>query len=254
LIRATLILLLLAAPSFAGWTSDSSDDFNSAGSPATLDQIWPTNGGSVCGWVSLPSITNDAATILAKGGSWGIYFYDDAGINPILGFYRDYSTTDGEWSAQVTGDISANTPFHLCLVYDQDLTTNVPAIYVNGVAEAVTTDTTPVGSPNSDAANNMTVSIASDPNDFTMHDLAVWKNISLTASEVLQMASARTRFMPLQIQPAALVGYWTFDQQSGAGTGRAYRDFSGNGNTFTDDDGANNTGSTANGDSLLSYP
>lgn len=249
-----LVLLFLAAPSFADVSIDSTDDSVSAGSPATLDQIWPGNGGTICGWASVPAITNDGATLLAKGGSWGIFFYDDAGISPIFGFYRDFSTNDGEWSAQVSGDIAADTPFHYCVVYDQDLTTNNPAIYINGVSETVSTDSTPVGSANTDAANNLTLGLPSDPSDSTAYDLAVWKNVSLTAAEIARLASSRMRFMPLQVQPASLVGYWTLDQQSGSGTGRTYRDYSGNANTFTDDDGANNTGMTAAGDSLLSYP
>jgi hypothetical protein len=74
---------------------------------------------------------------------------------------------------------------------------------------------------------------------------------ALTANELLSLSTWRQLYPGLSRQPIAA---WTFDQCPSGGVGNAlgFVDRSGNGNTLTGDDGANNTGLLCTGD--MPYP
>ena len=91
-------------------------------------------------------------------------------------------------------------------------------------------------------------------NDIT--EVAIW-NTNLTDSEIALLANSRIKGIPLQIQPSALKGYWPVDDQeagtSANGTNNV-KDLSGNSNHGSGNYGANATGLTWQGESVLSYP
>jgi Concanavalin A-like lectin/glucanases superfamily len=76
-------------------------------------------------------------------------------------------------------------------------------------------------------------------------------SVALSANELASLGSWRQLYPGLTRQPLAA---WTFDQCPSGGVGNAlgFVDRSGNGNTLTGDDGANNTGLTCTGD--MPYP
>ena len=91
---------------------------------------------------------------------------------------------------------------------------------------------------------------------FHYAEIAYWKDIVLTAPEVEILAKSKIKYMPLQIQKANLKLYLPLhDLKDGisanAGT---FSDMSGNGHNATGDDGAKNTGCTAKGEEILTYP
>lgn len=86
-------------------------------------------------------------------------------------------------------------------------------------------------------------------------DSAIWDSY-LTDNECDILAKSKSKRLPLQIQPSNLLAYWTFnDEPDGTSAdGDTFLDLSGNGNTCTGSDGANNTGLTAVAETVLTYP
>lgn len=68
----------------------------------------------------------------------------------VLEFVAAFSTTNGLWTSTTT--LSANTLYHIVVVYDGSNVANNPTIYINGVADTVVTNTAPVGTLSADAA------------------------------------------------------------------------------------------------------
>lgn len=88
-----------------------------------------------------------------------------------------------------------------------------------------------------------------------MREIAIWSN-DLTDSEISNLHNAYLRDLPINsIQTSSLVIYSRIDDQpSGTSAdGDSVMDLSGNGNNGTGDDGANNTGLTWSGETVLSY-
>jgi hypothetical protein len=89
-----------------------------------------------------------------------------------------------------------------------------------------------------------------------MTEFCAWSGYKLTQSDVNQLALARIKNIPLQIQPANLKGYWPMDEVTDAASAdlATLFDMSGNGNHGNPDNGANNTGILGSAESILSYP
>lgn len=84
---------------------------------------------------------------------------------------------------------------------------------------------------------------------------AIWKGVELTAREIELITNSKIKYMPLQIQKNYLKGYWPMNDGIGgiSADGVIVRDYSGNGNHGTGDNGPNNTGLTWQAESIFSY-
>jgi len=125
-------------------------------------------------------------------------------------------------------------------------------VYLDGNIEI--TDTASVNFTSVEDKTGIGGSLDSTPSYATYKesDVALWsREISLKEIEILQSGVKR---IPLQITQG-LVGYWPLDDISNglSADGVSLKDISGNGNHFTGDDGANNTGLTGLGEKRLTY-
>ena len=129
------------------------------GSAAAVDDLF-TGGGAVSAWIrptgwgegGFGRIAAKASDLVATTG-WA--FQLDS-VNQSLIFEYGFGGQQGRWRAPV-GAISLDTWQHVAVVYDSGSSANVPVIYINGVAVALTVSSAPSGTPTSDAARSLTV-------------------------------------------------------------------------------------------------
>lgn len=132
---------------------DGVDDYINYGSDSSLDDIdvqtveftfkadtWGSwNGGRII----------QKANVNANG--WNVY---TAGSNNSLGYMRGWSTNDGLWNTP-DNSISLSTWYTGAIVYDRTSISNDPIMYINGVSVSGTETWTPVGTIETDAAQDM---------------------------------------------------------------------------------------------------
>lgn len=105
-----------------------------------------------------------------------------------LQFETDYSTTDGKWSVP-WGAGRDNSWQHVAVTYNRSSTANVPTIYINGVAQTLSTTASPAGTP---VSSNSSWLIGNNPPatrvfQGSIAEFAVWAKI-LTASQIAALA------------------------------------------------------------------
>lgn len=134
--------------------------------------------------VSLWTLANTSG-----GGTHSLYYY--SGPNDFIYIYggifyfnRIFSTTNGTWSY-----FGGASPWrHLCITYDPTSISNIPTIYLNGIAQTLHGSTTPVGTSGSSAGaytlGNTTPTNINRYWDGNLAEFAIWNNTLLTASEV----------------------------------------------------------------------
>ena len=135
------------------FTGSAGEEIN-CGSPTILDNIW-SGGATITAWVNLLggggggfgriAAKNSAA---APTNGWAIQFQT---IGTHVLFDIDFSIIVGRWNA---GTLSLNNYYHIGLTYDSDDTNNNPSFYIDGVFQTETESSTPVGTANTDAAQD----------------------------------------------------------------------------------------------------
>lgn len=98
---------------------------------------------TILAWVDFTTITGELFGLSPTGASdeeWNVNFFIGGGNR--LGFYTDWSTTQGSW--YTTNTFSTGKRF-LGLSYDYGLAANNPLMYVDGISAAVTTGASPSG-------------------------------------------------------------------------------------------------------------
>lgn len=129
------------------------------GSDTSLDNIF-SGGGSVAARIKIDTDgEGNAGRIFDKRGSGGsgvvlITQEESAGFCKLR-FFRDYSTTDGDWRT-TSADLELGVWKTVVVTYT-DGTGNDPKIYIDGVESTITEASTPAGSAVSDASNNMII-------------------------------------------------------------------------------------------------
>lgn len=138
-------------------------DFNAAtdnavlGSDASIDDFTTF---TVAFWVKVDSLPFSCVT--EKGTfnrGWTIYL----GIFGEFIFVARRVTANGSWSTTTT--ISTGTYYHIAITYDNSSTANVPIIYINGIADTLTVNSTPSGANQGEAANNLIIGEGTDTFD-----------------------------------------------------------------------------------------
>lgn len=116
-----------------------------------------------------------------------------------------HGTTPGLWTYAV--DLSLNTWYHICLTYDQALTTNDAVIYVDGVAVSVTESATPNGAlPGGMDSTSVGFRNSANYGDFIIQERGWWSSI-LTATDALTLSKG---YCPLFVSRSTLQHYDSF--------------------------------------------
>lgn len=243
----------------AGIDLNGDADYVSLGDTADYS---PTDLTIAC-WVNGDTFTSTNGTrywIATKGTSgggnyeWGLFIRGNGVIAALR--MTIWNTADGGYlSADSTTTVSNNAWHHLCGTYDNG-TTTVTA-YLDGTAEG--TVNTPTGTKTGDRAVNLLIGDRADGGTNNLNaqvaECALWKT-DLSATEVAILASSRLKRLPLQIQPASLVGYWALDDYAAGQSTVSGLTFvnmsSGNGNDGTGVDADNDSDTVS--ETLLSYP
>ncbi|MEZ6122627.1 MAG: DUF2341 domain-containing protein [Planctomycetaceae bacterium] len=149
-----------SAGSFNGSTSTVN-----LGSDSSVDDVF-VGGGTISAWIQPRSwgeggygrIADKASTTFATGSSGDGWAFQvgGTGSSGYLLFEQGFSTGIGEWKTAL-GSLNLNTWQHVAIVYDSSSASNVPKIYIDGVLQALTTNSTGSGSARSDAALNLTL-------------------------------------------------------------------------------------------------
>lgn len=135
---------------------DGVDDTLTIGTDGKLLDVFDDNGGAIeILFRPRSDGSSDTAQIWNMSGSF-LALTSESGGQMKARWVYDFSTTDGQWTT-TNRDISTNDWNHIMVVYDADLTTNDPAIYVNGDTVYVTEDTTPVGTRGTDASAGVVI-------------------------------------------------------------------------------------------------
>ena len=227
---------------------DGTDDYVSAGSGATLDDIWD-GGGTVSFWFNMDALPGDAGSYglvsqrnVGATTGWHIQLSDVSGAGSrdnVLNLRCSFSTTAGIWESAdeffTTGYATVWT--HIAITYNADADTNDPVFYVNGTSISVTEFQTPSGTRSSGAADDLRIGMRLGGFggflDGRMDDVRLFTRL-LTAEEVAILAAGYRG--PLGGEG----GWWSCDNFRGiahpdgttlTAATHYLRDESGNGNT-----------------------
>ena len=136
---------------------DGSDDNIGCGSDSTLDDISTITIESTfkaAGWGESGSGRVISKSTTGNENGYTVFLYSS---NSRLGFIQGWTTTDGTWHIP-DSSINLDTWYHSVVQYDRSYGTgDKPIIYLNSVSQTVTTSQTPVGTIESDAAQNVCI-------------------------------------------------------------------------------------------------
>ena len=101
---------------------------------------------------------NNCGRLVKKGGpeddsGWQVYISQATGTIEFTQAFNGNATI-AKWRAE-TNAVSLSTPIYVVITYDRTSTANDPTIEINGVAQTVTEIVAPVGSADSDAAQDL---------------------------------------------------------------------------------------------------
>jgi hypothetical protein len=255
-----LSFLLLCQSAFAGVDFDEVDDLLSCGSDTSLDNL-----GSLSYYVRF--IADDGGE-----GDLGSLIHKSVSGTTIKSFRIENrggasGTATLTMTATYTGVILSVTPGDNSITFGAEHSAifawgglgATPHIYVDGVEVAsYRLQQAGTTAESTDASGTFTIGARVDGAQVfngIIREVAVWTS-EVTAGEANHLHNARTRHLPLQIQPSNLRAYWTLDdeEEGTSADGDTFSDKLAGTNTCTGDDGANNTGLTAKAESVLSYP
>ena len=141
-----------ATPAYPGFLFDAVNDEINCGSATVIGGIF-LGGGSVSVWLlSSGRGENNEGNAIEKT-AWMVQMITDT---TTMRFQHNFTLTanEGQWD----WDITAGVWQHIVIVYDNDLATNNPIVYLNGASVSVTEVTTPGNDlQESDAASNLMI-------------------------------------------------------------------------------------------------
>ena len=198
-------------------------------------------------------------TWLSKGNgnaSANGWLWDFAGFT--AGEIEFFLVTNTDRFFNVGTPLAQNTWTHVCVVWDSGETGDDRLkIYTNGVHQAGATYTNN-GIITTIEPNNLSVRLGINSSIINPWvgkvTEAFYYDVSLTDAEVAAIANSYVKYAPGQVSPSSLVACWPMDDgpDGTSADGDTVRDISGNGNTGTGDDGAENDLTWA-AEEVLSY-
>ena len=254
-----LAFLLICSPALAGVDFDG---VRSGGNDNDIldcnDVTDPTTEVSFSAWVKADTFTNYNRFLndgVTNGGGVQFFTSGDAGGGTAtigMAIATDGTSLSDTWG---TSTISTGTWAHVGGTVDT--VANTASVYIDGSGEEINTSVagTIVRVAGEDFAIGNRAIDQERSFDGIITELTYW-NKELTAAEFSLMASSKVKRFALQIQPANIIGHWSLEDEADgtSADGDTFLDLSGNGNTCTGDDGANNTGLTAAAEEVLTYP
>lgn len=135
---------------------DGSSSRVALGSAAAIDNVF-AGGGTAEAWFYADSFGEGSyGRFFDKGNQVGwSMFVNDEDLPRALGFVHGSGGAGwGQWNSPANS-VTLGAWHHVALVFDKGSSANNPAIYIDGVAVAVTEYTTPSGAMDSDAQNDL---------------------------------------------------------------------------------------------------
>jgi hypothetical protein len=140
---------------FDGGGSESQDDYVTAGSDTSIDNL---EDMTFSAWI-YPESTGEggAGRIFQKAASSingrGLYI----NTNNSLGYYHGWSTSTSGFATWVTPNdsISLNTWNHVVVTYNKSSTGNDPSIYINGILQTLNETSAPTGVSGDDSSGTL---------------------------------------------------------------------------------------------------
>lgn len=181
-------------------TSGSTLAGNFAGGGAVMAWIRPeSDGGSNFGRIIDLGIAGGLSN-----RNWAIFAQNESGGNIQIGFIHTFTSVVGWWRIS-TAVVPLNEWSHIAVVYDSDDVANDPTIYLNGVSQTITEQSTPVGTPNLDASND--VDVGSNPSagsnwDGDIEIIEIYDDSKVIDEVIQNYTSERPRFEGLATAPA----------------------------------------------------
>lgn len=252
-IQSVIIVILLTFTT--AWTAvqfDGVDDYIDMGTNSTYE--FPDTTFTVVSWFK----ATVAGYIVARryndsGGAWFFRINSDGTGTARLGgagslaAQRITTTTallDGNWH-------------HLAVVFTTDTVTaanNSISIYIDGVLDqgSLTDQTLPYQIMTRELRIGVISDLSSGFITGTIDDVRIY-SVGLSAENVDRLYKSKMKYLGL---PLATVSYWPLDDCNVGASGDAvtFNDRAKGGSNGTGVDGANNTGLTCAGSSMLSYP
>jgi hypothetical protein len=218
------------------------NDYVNAGSDPSLDDVAVK---TVSAWIRPDSYGATFGRVMGKdnssGSCWAFSVSPSAGTFNAQSFAFAnvcFDSSPGLWSTP-TASIITKRWYHIALVYDRTGSENDPVMYIDGVSQTVTENTSPSGSPTSDADFELWIGNRPDlARTFDgLIDEVRFYNRALSAAEIKRLynmgGTLKINVTRKDTLRSGLVGHWTFDQpdiaRNNSGIITAY-DRSGNAN------------------------
>ena len=147
-------------------TSGRAQEFNGTNSTVVISQTSGmaglfANGGTITAVIFPQTFGEnnrgriiDMSTAVTFTNGWGLTV-DDSGSNETLEFGRGYSVNWAMWGAPASS-VNLNTWQHVAVVFDESANA-APALYIDGVAQGITTVNAPSGAPQSAVGSGLRI-------------------------------------------------------------------------------------------------
>lgn len=168
---------------------------------AALDDIWDGGGTALCFF--RPNTDGEAGvgrfldTSGGGGAGWTALTDNQAPDGTMrVRFIQSFSGVNGDWETTDT-PLQRDTWNSVAVVYDSSSTGNVPSIYVNTSDEAISTNSSPTGSFDTDAGNPLNIGNRTADDRTTDGEIAIvlMFDRELSHTEIIQIHNLfQTRF------------------------------------------------------------
>jgi hypothetical protein len=260
-----VILFLFSSTCWASVTFDGTDDYFSCGTGSTIDFADEDFEIAIkVKFTSLETATGNVQRIIGKGngGSGGIRYQISQdgvdGAGDFLSISIDDNTTKS--SADWVYGGSLTTGVWYWINGYRDTSGNELKIFVDG-GTAKATDTDSTGSISGQNSRELVIGAGctsggcpdSEYSDVEIAEIYIWGDV-LSTTERDTLVASNVRGVGLGFSDFR--AYWAMDDEEDgtSADGDTFIDMGTNKNDCTGDDGANNTGLTANAETVISYP
>ncbi len=167
-----------------------------AGHPTQLNNLFST-GATVCAYINTATLGGGSlGRIMDKSGGGWIFYNQNSFANGQYQVQFEQSFTNNRTNKWQTAHVvTANTWTHVAVSYSSSSQSNVPGIYVNGVAQILTDISTGPGglgeTPLNDSAQNLMIGNRADaarPFGGRIDDVRIYSR-ALSAAEVFGLAT-----------------------------------------------------------------
>ena len=236
----TFILFCFGGKSFAVVEFDGQDDY------MTTNLTTAFGDATVCAWFYYISVPwNGYMRIVDKSYSTGFWLGSGSTQDTWGGGFIESSSPYGQYVS-----LSSGTWNHICIV--RSGTTHTVIGNGGDVSASKTASSTACSADNVVFDSDTTSETSNNKFHGYIEDIRIYSR-ALSSQEIESLANSQLKYHSIT---SNLVGYWPLDDfaQGTSGDAKTFIDQSGNGNSATGIDGANNLGLTVVPTQILSYP